>query len=71
MFLQVATWLMLDGLKTAFKDIILKAFKFNLEADLFVDNCNNRDEKEESDHSTIILSLMMGIVSVTFAQYQR
>ena len=71
LFLQVATWLMLDGLKTAFKDIILKAFNFNLEADLFVDNCNKQDEKEDSDNSAIILSLLMGIVSVTFAQYQR
>ena len=62
---------MLDGLKTAFKDIILKAFNFNLEADLFVDNCNKQDEKEDSDNSAIILSLLMGIVSVTFAQYQR
>ena len=62
---------MLDGLKTAFKDIILKAFNFNLEANLFVDNCNKHGEKEDSDHSAIILSLLMGIVSVTFAQYQR
>ena len=62
---------MLDGLKTAFKDSIRKAFKFNLEADLFVDNCNKHDEREDSDHSAIILSLLMGIVSVTFAQYQR
>ena len=71
MLLQVATWLILDGFKKAFKDIIKKAFNFNLDAERFVDNCNKHDEKEDSDHSAIILSLMMGIVSVTFAQYQR
>ena len=68
MLLQVATWLLLDGFKKAFKDIIKKAFNFNLDAERFI-ACKH--DKEDSDHSAIILSLMMGIVSVTFAQYQR